>query len=235
MRTTLIISLIILSCFKVYCQDSASVRKDTTTFLDRLFIGVGISPNLSYRSLTSPDSVIFIKNYRDTSESIRNSYAARINASYLLTRNLMLNSGLVFSDRGYRINNFNSTNSRYDLHYYYVSIPLIAQYTYTKDKFNFFIKGGFDFGLLMGQRSSLFIKSSENNIKKYDLQEQNAYNKFNVSLNLGLGLAFNLNSTTGVYLSPEYMRSFNNLSNTPVKLYWNSFAASFGIIKKIKP
>jgi hypothetical protein len=100
---------------------------------------------------------------------------------------------------------------------------------------NVIFKGGFDFGFLLSQNSNLFVKSSDNNIKKYVLKEQNSLNNFNLSLNLGIGIRYNLNNTTGIILSPEYMRSLNTLSDTPVKLYWNSFAVSIGIIKKITP
>jgi hypothetical protein len=235
MRTILIITIIIVGYIKGYSQDTISIKKDTTTFLNRIFVGAEISPSLSYRSLNASDSSTFIKEYRDSSETFRPSYSARISVSYLISKSLMLNAGLGFSDRGYRLNNFNLLDSRYDLHYYYVSIPLNAQYSFSLNKLNVIFKGGFDFGFLLSQNSNLFVKSSDNNIKKYVLKEQNSLNNFNLSLNLGIGIRYNLNNTTGIILSPEYMRSLNTLSDTPVKLYWNSFAVSIGIIKKITP
>lgn len=101
----LLIYSLLFSSFSVYGQE----KNDTLSSKQRRFsIGVNISPDCCYRTMTKNDKSIsdsvwkFAKNLEDSIEKPKFGYTFGINLCYQITKRVYAEFGIQYSNKGYK-------------------------------------------------------------------------------------------------------------------------------------
>jgi hypothetical protein len=118
----------------------------------KIAIGLTFSPDYSYRSLSSDAASIWIANDREDFEIPKFGFTAGPRVLFTLGNRLALESGILFSDKGEKTSNmrysgdpediFMPVLGRHNFHYYYLDVPVKANYYLTSKKVKLFVSVG---------------------------------------------------------------------------------------------
>lgn len=227
-----IILIIILLSFSLIAW-SQDTTKTTQNSNKQLFLGLSFSPDLAYRTESS--------NYYFTEEIAKIGYTTGISARLNITKKFDLESGLFFSNKGYK-NNFygltfgdmidprrgfiyNTQNApsevEYIYSYYYLDIPIKAVFTFGQRKIHFFTSAGITPNILIKatETSSITYQSGNNETNTQDAPFN--YNHFNLSPTISLGISRNTEKSI-LKIEPYYSYGLLKIINAPSTAYlWN--------------
>ena len=200
MKKLLTLSMLILSAQLIYCQD-------------KIYIGVNISPSLSYAVVPGFSSYFEAKS----------DFSFGISGVYFFDGNLFLKSALIFNQKSFALNGIPNTTTPIDGNwnindiqgyddyptfddtetYQSFMLPLIINYKFSNlNKTSLFIAGGIEFGYLFNVKYVYDYSSGEQ--KTYNVN----HNDFIGAIILGVGLVQPISDNYLLLITPSYSYSF---------------------------
>lgn len=237
----LIFTLLFVSIWGLLLGQSTDKNKDK-----KFHIGIKFSPDYSYRYLSSNSEVNMgnsIIDWRNEYETARMGSTSGVVAKYLLSKRIGLESGLQFSDTGYRSKYFKDDYEQpgginpsddpaipekmtTNYHYYYLGIPIKLNYYLIRKKVHIFVTTGVstDFFLDANKKSELEFEDRVE-VQTYRYEENNFNNVSFIGL-VGLGMEYKISQRFQLQFEPVIRYSFTPLDNTPLKEYLYSFGTN---------
>jgi len=194
-----------------YAQDDASAFK-------RVQIGVNFSPDIAYRTLKETDDNFFnnlIYNNRKNTEVVKFGYTGGFNFCYNLKKSFGLEIGLQLSDKGYQTKTQNliwpqttvnqPTSFKEIYNFYYLDIPVKANFSLGKKKLRFFGS--------IGLATNIFLALGQTSVETYadgkttrnaQGNSNNNVNKVGLSPLVSLGVEYHINSKTSLRIDPTF-------------------------------
>ena len=237
-------SLILLSMLVLaQSKENISTRK--------LYVGVSFSPDYSYRRLYSPDDDSFV-DLRNEAESPRFGFTTGIVISYQISNRFVLESGILFSDKGDKygfviddlisFDDFGNIITGRDIndplipekhtskyHYYFLGIPLKMNYYFLKKNVGLFMSIGVSTDYLIDAKhtsKSEFKDRTEKIIKPFNNAD---FNRVNIVGLVGFGIDYKITHRIKFQFEPVFRYSFTPLVNTSLKGYLYSFGVDFTV------
>lgn len=208
-------------------------------------VGLCFSPDYSYRYLqTDNDSLKFIKQIRDTTETADFGFTTGISLLYKLNNRFVIESGLLYSKKGYK--NLKTNFTPIDPNdpilpvklsiyytYSYLCIPLKLNYVFLDKRLKLFVSAGVSANFFIKERTK--IVNEFNNDKTsvtYNEENKAIFTKLNFELLAGLGADYDVNKHFKLRLEPLFRRSLNSITTTDIKGYLCSGGLNFGVYYK---
>jgi hypothetical protein len=222
---------IISILFLLLMLNLSSQEKDSITY-SKFDVGFTYSPDYSYRVLKTEATNSWIKDAYDTLEVPKYGYTVGLHIVYHVNKNLFVSSGVLFADRGEKTKEYTlQPVNNYTNHYYYLDIPLKANYYLINKKLKLFLTAGAFASVYINSKTTTDVGNSTG-------KNENVYTKPDVSkLNFafvgGLGIDCPVTDRWYFKLEPNYRRSFTPIANTPIKKYFYSFGVNLGFFCKL--
>jgi len=217
-----------------------------TTKTKRIAIGLTFSLDYCYRTLKPDNSNTgkLIADIRDSLEIPKYGYTTGIIMLYKLNNRINLETGLKFSNKGYKTKKTDLTWSQPDpsqpikntsIHsYQYLDIPLKVNYIIINSKLKLFLSAGVSANIFLTYKQTSIQEFSDGRTEKYasGLYYDN-FSKVNFALLAGFGINYDLNNKIRFRLEPIYRRSINSIIDAPIKSYLYSAGLNVGIYYKL--
>ncbi|MDX2361489.1 MAG: outer membrane beta-barrel protein [Crocinitomicaceae bacterium] len=226
------ISLLVL--FTFFFGVSSFGQDDDTK--DRKWkIGINISPEIAYRTLTTsdPSSESFIE-YRDEIESSIFTLSGGLNIEYNITKRFAMRSGIQYLTQGeqydFEIVGWPIPNPSFPSkfivvqRYHYVGVPLIASFDFIQtDKVEVFLSAG-ALGTWMYRTSTKTTREyidgtteTEREHSDPSVSEWTEYQLFNVTALISLGSDIKLGSRSFIRLEPTFKYTILPIVDGPIQ------------------
>ncbi len=174
-------------------------------------IGLSFSPDYCYRILKS-EYFSPVMEYRDETEIPKFGYTAGIGILRRLHRKLELESGICYSDKGYKTDkqNLSWVNSELDLpskysivyRYQYFEIPVKLNYYLLNRKILAFLTGGASVGIFNRQQTKLILEHTDGS-KNSTLSENDlGFSALNFSIFVGGGILCPVSKSWSIRMQP---------------------------------
>jgi opacity protein-like surface antigen len=221
MKTFLILSI----CFTLTIARAQTL--DTTAH-SKFDFGFSFSPDYNYRVLSASNDNGWAKNFYDTLEVPKYGYTCGFNVVYNFNEHFNLGSGILFSDKGERTKKYViQPVNNYINHYYYLDVPIRANYYLTISKVKLYASAGINANIFLGTESSV---STGNSGEKNNFGSSSAMSRFALSFIGGVGMDCHLTDRWYVKIEPLYRRFFMSANNDAgLKKYFYSFGLNIGI------
>jgi len=236
------ILLIFLTLFPLttLCQS-----KDTTK-TKRIAIGLTFSPDYSYRILRPDATSKWRADRRDNLEIPKFGFTTGLSLLFQLNRNLTLETGLQYSNKGEKTKNYsltwNTLSEHEDLalptkntfiyHYNYLDIPIKVNYNILTNRLKFFISGGLSTNIFLFQKTTTILEYSDGHTKT-NKSTGSGLSRINFAAVAGLGINYELTNSLTFRIEPSYRRSITSIINAPIKGYLYSAGLNTGIYYKL--
>jgi len=210
--------------------------KDSLKY-NKFNIGFTFSPDYSYRILKTDASNQWIKDTYDTLEVSKYGYTTGLNIIFYLNKRLFFSSGLLFADKGERTKNYPiQPVNNYINHFYYLDIPIKANYYFKHKKYFYskpkkikvFLTGGTSVNVYLSSRTTTKVTNDETEPFAKSLQ----LSRLNFSFIAGLGMNCPITNKWYFKLESNYRRSITRVANAPVKKYFYSLGLNIGLFCK---
>jgi hypothetical protein len=194
--------------------------------LGKFDFGFSVSPDYCYRLLKAETSDTWMKNMYDTSEIARVGYTAGVQLVYHHNEKLFFSTGLFFSDRGERTRKYLiPAVNNYINHYYYLSIPLRANYYLIQKKIKLFLSAGVSADVYL-KSFSVIEFGDAGETKTLGLSSE--ISRLNLMVNAGFGIDCPITDRWYFKLQPDYRMSITPVSDSPIKKYFISAGVNMG-------
>ena len=234
----------LVSCF-TFGQDS--LKSVPSNEFKQVFVGVNISPDYCYRTLTNTDDNpfnSFITDFRNNDEKAKYSYTAGLNIYYKISKCTGFEAGVQYSNKGYQsktddltfgdlidprygfvyatIQGPVPTTARFIENYNYLDIPLRAIFSLGKKKLSFVAS--------IGITANILLKATETVILEYEnaasKRERNAqsynFKKINLSPTISLGADYKISKRLNLRAEPTFRYGILTIIDAPISEYlWN--------------
>lgn len=200
-------------------------------------IGISFSPDIAYRSLKPDGSSSYIADIRDTLEIPKFGYTAGLNVGYTLSKKLSIEAAVLFSDRGERTEKYTTdaaitgqatTKYAYNFHYYYLGIPLKADYFLITKKLRLYITAGISADFFLGETVSAITYTGNERTKENTFADP-GFSKVNIGMLAGAGIRYPVGKRSEFFAEPVYRRSLTSITIAPVKSYLYSGGLTLGL------
>lgn len=239
----LLIYSLLLSSFSVYGQE----KNDTLSSKQRRFsIGVNISPDYCYRTLTKNDKSIsdsvwkFAKNLEDSIEKPKFGYTFGINFCYQITKRVYAEFGIQYSNKGYKTIPILTTSSidpegviaTNILNFSYLDFPLKASFTFFDKRIQLMTSIGATLNVF--SKTNLHTIPEDKSIDDFHTSIDYTYEKINLSPTISAGLKYKLNQRMNLQAEPTFQYAIKNIDEKSYKSthLWN-FGLNFGYYYKL--
>jgi hypothetical protein len=207
-------------------------------------IGVNISPDYCYRTITNSTNTAFgsyIFESRNAREIAKLGYTAGVDIMYTISKRLSIETGLQFSNKGYSNKYVELTfgdpidprygftyssgtvsqpvNFRFIYSYYYLDIPLRAIYSFGRNKIRFVTGLGITTNIFLIQKTiGVFDNGYEITSKS-----TNSVRRINFSPTISLGGDYKINSRFNLRAEPTFRYGFMKTVDAPLGDHlWNA-------------
>ena len=234
--------LLILLPYVLLSNTIDSTKSVDSTKNRKWEIGFSFSPDYSYRTLKSDADNQSLKEMRDTLEIPKFGFTTGINVVYHFNDRIVLETGLLFSDKGEKTKKTSFENVpssqlpiyyTYKYHYLYLDIPLKVDYYLLTGKLKLFVTAGVSGNIFINQKTTLLQGHDNGDIQKNTTTFNPGFNRFNLAMIAGLGINYKLSSRMNLKVEPVYRRSLTSIANTPIKSYLYSTGLNMGISFKL--
>lgn len=226
---------IVLIClpFILFCQSSDTTRSG------KLEIGISFSPDYSFRTLKPDDTSKWITDSRDSIEIPKFGYTVGAFLNYKLNKKIKIETGILFSDKGEQTKKYSLENTvsgqqpikySFNDHYYYIGVPVKADYYFLIGKLKFYITAGVSADIFLFQKITSIV-SYANNDQKTNSTSNPGFTRLNLAVVAGCGINYPISKKINFKMEPIYRRSVTSIINAPVKSYLYSAGINIGVYK----
>jgi hypothetical protein len=227
----IIILLLLLLPFASFCQkaDSAKTKK--------MQIGLSYSSDYCYRKLKSDNASN--KWMEDDSLNVpKLGYSVGLNFMYSINKKVSLEAGVLFSDKGTKTKKYYFGNPGYgDLpannififHYYYMDVPVKANYYILTGKFKLFVTGGISTNIALTQRATSIMEYGNRTTATTKSTIDPGFSRFNFAALAGCGIFYPITNRVNLKVEPVFKHSINSITTISVKNYLYSYGLNLGV------
>lgn len=208
MKKIILMLLLILPC--VLMSQDPQYRK--------IKIGLSYSPQYNSRSLNFGQSNQWLEAIRNNKEVGKYGFTAGITLQYTINKKWAIESGLLYSDQGYKTKWEDLTWEEDDValpkraktiyHYQYAVIPLKVNYYLRDARLKYFVSAGIIPHFLLSRRTVLKTDGDD----KQTNSQRLGYAETNVQIMLGGGINYRLSKRFDFTVAPFYQRSLTSVS-----------------------
>jgi hypothetical protein len=217
---------LIYICLVLFPFSFFGQEEDTSSFT-KFDFGFGFSPEYSYRFLSSDSDNQWIVDNYDTLEFSKFGYSFGLNGIYHVSPKLDVFVGLQFADKGEKTKKeLTPSLNNYTNHYYYLDIPIRANYFFLDKKVKLYGSAGFSPSVFLNHT---IVTKVDGNDTEQRMVDNSTLSKINLAAQLGLG--FDVSLTNKWYFKMEclYKQSILSISHdTPVKKYLYGISPTIG-------
>jgi len=243
MKNRIVLSIVLLflsiSAFSQK-KDSTASKIDTGTTRKKFALGIIISPNYSYRSLSGDGSALAnnIIRSRDSMEIAKYRYTIGISGMFEPVKNLSLETGLFYSAYGYGtiseklINNQgkNAGSIIWNYNYDYITVPLNLGYSLHFSKFNIHANAGLTLGYWINSTTDHIVNNINGTTSTGSQSMDPVVRHLNMFFNAGVGIGYDVSNNLSVLLEPTYTRSFITIiEGAQVSEYFYTMGVNIGV------
>lgn len=201
-----------------------------TESTSRFSYGITASADYCYRILKSEPVTTWIMDSRDTLEIPKIGFTAGLQARYMLSEHFALAAGISFADRGEKTKDLGliyiqpdpllPTKGRFNYHYYYIDVPVTANYFFTiGNKSRIYLSAGIAPNLFVTNSNTGTLTYADGRTEKTRSSDRNTdlFNPFTVSVVGGVGFSTSLGKHLGLNMQTVYRRSLMSMvKNTSI-------------------
>ena len=219
-------------------KTKSNYAKTDTLKKGKFEIGLSFSPDYDYRKLKSDASSQAITDIRDTMETAKFGFSAGLNLAYHINKRLLVETGLLFSDRGEKTKKVSFSNVpsgqlpiyyTYKYHYLYLDIPLKVDYYILTGKLKLFATAGVSGNIFLTQKTTLIQGHDNGNQERTISTNDSGFNRLSISMLAGLGLNYQITNNLKLQIEPIYRRSLTSIVNTHIKSYLCAAGINLGL------
>ena len=206
----------------LFCQTSDSVK------LKKINLGITFSPDYSFRTIKTEASNQWIKDSYDTLEVAKFGYTTGLNLVFKFNKNFSLAIGFLVSDKGEKTKKWLTPIPpaiNYNSHYYYLDIPIKANYVLINKKMKLYVSAGISTNILESHK--IVILDGINETKKTFINNTQL-SKINFAMLAGFGIDCPITNKWYFKVEPIYRRSIGPIADAPLKKYLYSLGLNFG-------
>jgi len=177
------------------------------------YLGAVVSPDLCYRTLKNTDSKFDIA-YFNNSEIPKFGYTAGLAAAYGLSSNWTIETGLLFSNKGYKtkmidIESLDFSDSilgkgRVYFNFYYLDVPVKINYAYGHGKIRFCATLGITTNIFLDAKTRAILKYNDGHVEHSKGTNINPINAINISPMAGVGIDWRLTERMKLKIEPTF-------------------------------
>lgn len=206
---------------------------------DGTHFGLIISPDYCYRhtGAAGDEDMKIVKEVWDSTERPRFGFTAGLSVKRRIGERLLLESGLLFSDKGERIPRrefgFIDTtvpvalSSRY--RYLYIDVPVVLNYVVTRGRVALFVVAGISLNVFLTHVHVSIAEYSDGSVVRGSHSTREPLSSFNPAALAGIGVDAQLSECLGIRLEPVYRHSIIPIADTPLKRYLYSAGVNIGL------
>lgn len=232
--STLLLTLAALSAFG---------QETLAPAFKRFQFGINISPDACYRTLKNNDgsstSDIIIR-VRDDNETFKLGYTAGLNVCYNINGHFGIETGIQYSNKGYRTKNKNLSwgssspdlpiKSKFIYDFHYIDVPLKLNYTIGKRKVRFLASAGLAANIFLKETQRHVLEKADGKKDRSKTTPSNDYQKLNISPIMGVGIDYRLNNRMNMRLEPMFRYGILKIINDkPITGYLYSGGLNIGL------
>lgn len=208
---------------------SLTVQGQSTKPLQKIFIGFNFSPDYGFRALKNNDgnpSTDIVINSRNDIEVAKLGYTAGLNACFNFSQLVGLETGIQFSNKGYKTKSQNlvyfppnaslPTKSKTNYSYQYIGIPLKAKFSFGKNKVRFISSIGFMTNFLLNIKQTSNYEYSNGTTEKKSQSSKSGFKKVDISPILSVGVDYKLNNKIHLFVEPTFRYGVVKTKDAPV-------------------
>lgn len=206
-------------------------------------IGLNFSPNYSYRTLSYDDELQGFVEVREELEHASFGFNTGIATQYLVSQNLELALNLQASRQAHifkevpiadAMGGITGGFADNELRYYYLEIPVRANYHFLKGDVFAYATAGVSLNLFLIDESKSWITYANGETDERSTERAiQDFNKTAFGLIGGLGLGYNLNEKWDIRMEPVIRYSLTPLAEAPIDQYNYSIGCQFGVNMKL--
>lgn len=203
-------------------------------------IGFTFSPDYCYRTIKPEPSN---QDWIDDINSFhvpKFGYTVGINSNIRLSKRIVINFGLSFSNKGYqtkrvKVAPFETAGDYPDemkvrWNMFFLDIPLKGNYYFTTNDFKLYLTVGTSANIFINQKRIRFEYDPDNKLK-YNSTE--GFNKVGFAIIGGIGLDYSIHRKLYVRFEPTFRYSLTPVDNWENKSYLYSFGTNIGLYYKL--
>ncbi len=218
--------LVALVAFPLLGQEAATAR------YKKLRIGLSFSPEYCSRILTAEPSYQQFSKNRDALEVPKLGFSTGINFLLPLHRNIDFESGIFYSDKGYKTKSTTlrwvspeaglpaSYHSTY--RYQYFDVPVKLNYYLTTSKIRFFVTTGMLLNIFNRQQIKLTLTQTDGSRNSTVSENDLGFSRIGFSVLAGMGTFYTISDRIVLKFQPVYKQSISSLTSSEAvkeKLY----------------
>jgi hypothetical protein len=211
-------------------------------------LGISFSPEYSNRVLKAKeDEYESLIAMIDSSEVPKFGFTTGIHTYYDVLKRLTVESGILFSDKGYKMtsSNFVAADPNDPLllnlksiteiiKIYYLEIPVKVNYQIVSGKLSVLIVGGVSANIFLDNKVKYTLRYNDGSEDTHDSNSGANMNSLTVSLLAGIGLDYKLTGKLCFSFEPIYKRDITTVYSSEIaKHYFYSFGANIGLRYRI--
>jgi hypothetical protein len=206
---------------------------------EKLGLALYFSPDYSYRSLLSNDSLSkAVSVARDNQETAIFTYTAGASLSRKIFGIIAIETGLNYNKRGYVFDS-SATAGNYSLNqtyiYNYLQIPVKLKIFIPHIKrYNLYITGGISGMMLLDAlKNSIETKNGLPTVSNEKLKED-VVKKFNYNILFGLGLDYRITKRFFLKIEPSYSKTMESIRKEKINTFLYSGGINLGLLFILK-
>ncbi|HKC35345.1 MAG TPA: outer membrane beta-barrel protein [Chitinophagaceae bacterium] len=222
--------LLTLSFYLIHGQEPKRQKEPK-----RIFIGFNFSPDYDFRTLKqndeSPSASLVIKSRNDI-EIAKFGYTTGLNICINITTFLRLETGIQYSNKGYKTKNQDliwappdpglPTKSKFIYSYQYIGFPAEAAFIFGKNKIRFLTSVGFMTNFLLKVKQTNILEYSDGRTDKNN-QSITGFKKIDISPMISFGIEYKINEKTKVIAAPTFRYGVLKTKDAPItENLWNA-------------
>lgn len=224
-----------------------SAQDSTLKTLKHWNIGYTVSPDYCYRIVKSDGSVTMnnIVTFRNENEVPQFGITSGFNVGYFFTKHFTIETGINYSNRGYRTKYFSDfispsgipdpfipTKINYIYNYNFIDIPLKINFVAGKKKLQFIASAGISTNFLLFLKETRIAEYSDGRkITSYP-KPQTGFDFSDLTILLSAGTDINLTNKLNLRIEPTYRYSLGIKQTSPIKEHLWSAGLNFGLYLK---
>ena len=185
-------------------------------------IGLAYIPQYNNRMLHFSDENKWIQSLRDNEEISKYGFTTGATFSYTINNKWELESGLFFSDQGYRTkwqqlvweidDENNPVKSRTVYRYQYGAIPIKVNYYFNEGIARYFASAGISSNFLITRRTVVITETAAGERSRHASSQRLGFAEANLQAVLGGGLNYRLSNRFAMIIAPVFQFSLTSVS-----------------------
>jgi len=223
---------------------SFSANGQTENIRNKMLWGVNFSPDLNFRTLSGEPTIDNVLIARNNIEIPNFGFTTGVNVSLPLAQKLSLETGIQYSDRGYRSekqqlifempNPNNPTTAEAVYSYHSIGIPLKAKFLFGMNRIRFHSTVGLVTNFLLAAKSVITLEYTNASPEKRKLDMIDDLHRVDLSLNVAAGVDYSISQKILLVAEPTFRYGLLKAAKSQVSEHLWSLGLNLGVYYSFK-